>query len=67
MSPSDARTPESLVLFQGSRDVAFFNWNAQLTAKVKRDSACSVIHRREGLQPNYLTNLSYTAYNEITL
>ena len=55
------------VVFQGSRDVAFFNWNAQLTAKVKRDSACSVIHRREGLQPNSLTNLSYTAYNEITL
>ena len=55
------------VVFQGSRDVAFFNWNAQLTAKVKRDSASSVIHRREGLQPNSLINLRYTAYNEITL
>ena len=55
------------VVFQGSRDVAFFNWNAQLTAKVKKDSASSVIHRREGLQPNSLINLRYTAYNEITL
>ena len=56
------------VAFQGSRDAPGFIWNAQLAAQVKRDSvACSVIHSREGLQPSYLTNLSYTAYNEVML
>ena len=38
MFPSDARTPESYIAFRGLRDAAGFNWNAPLTAQVKRDS-----------------------------
>ena len=31
------------VAYQGSRDAAGFNWNAQLTAQVKRDSHVVII------------------------
>ena len=67
MSPSDARTPESLRRFLGFTRRHRFYLERPTDCASKEGLACGVIHSREGLQPSYMTNFSYTAYNEITL
>ena len=67
MSPSDARIPESLRRLPGFTRRRRFLLERPTNWASKEGLACGVIHSREGLQPSYMTNFSYTAYNEITL
>ena len=67
MSPSDARTPESLRRFPRFTRRHRFYLERPTGCTSKEGLACSVIHSRQGLQPSYLTNLSYAAYNEVML
>ena len=67
MSPSDARIPKSLRRLPGFTTRRRFLLERPTNCASKEGLSCSVIHSREDLQPSYLTNLSYTAYNEVTL
>ena len=67
MSPSGARTPERLRRFLGFTRRHRFYLERPTDCASKEGLACGVIHSREGLQPSYMKNFSYTAYNEITL
>ena len=67
MSPSDARIPKSLRRLPGFTTRRRFLLEPPTNCASKEGLSCSVIHSREDLQPSYLTNLSYTAYYEVTL
>ena len=58
MSPSDARTPESLRRFPGFTRCRQFKLERPTDSASKEGLACNVIHSREGLKQINLTNLS---------